>query len=512
MGRFPASVRTSVDPTFPPMPNEPLAGMNVLVVDDEPMLRRHLVATLERMGADASGADSLRAARLMANELGFDFVLLDVNLPDGLGTDLLREKTFGHHTGVIVMTAEGGIRGAVEAIQLGALDYLAKPFEPEALVLTLSRGRRSRAQARAEEQRKSDSPAGAFFFGESMAALELQLGRILAADRRLGTELPPVLIQGETGTGKTTIARWLHERGPRPDGPMVDMNCSAIPESLAESELFGHEKGAFTDARSARLGLFEAAAGGTLFLDEIHSLSPALQGKLLTAIEERRIRRVGGNRSVPVDVRIIAAANRDLRQEVAGGRFREDLFHRLDLFRIAIPPLRVRGGDILRLAETLIQKCSRRHRLPAKPISELGQRRLLHYGWPGNVRELAHEVERALVFEDGPELQFDPLLGAGGAAGQNPASPSGADAPALSGSGVSGTGEWFYPGYRFPESGFSLEDAILRLIHHALSQSGGNVSGAARLLGVSRDYLRYRLAPTRTEAGDSPETAGLSAP
>jgi two-component system response regulator AtoC len=490
------------------MATAPLAGLNVLVVDDEPMLRRHLVATLERMGAETSNADSLRAARQLAHELSFDFVLLDVNLPDGLGLDLLRERAFGTHTGVVVMTAEGGIRGAVEAIQLGALDYLTKPFDPEGLALVLTRGRRTRAQARAEEHRKADSPAQSFVFGETLAALEQQLSRILTADRRMGTELPPVLIQGETGTGKTTIARWLHERGPRPDGPMVEMNCSAIPESLAESEMFGHEKGSFTDARSARLGLFEAAAGGTLFLDEINSLSPSLQGKLLTAIEERRIRRVGGNRLVPVDVRIVAAANRDLRQEVAAGRFREDLFHRLDLFRIAIPPLRVRGADILRLAESLIQRSCRRHRLAVKGISELGRRRLLNYGWPGNVRELSHEIERALVFEDGPELRFDQLLGATGGLPEAAAHPTGLATgvgPVAATEGrPSLPGDWFVAGYRFPESGFSLEDAILRLIHHALDQKQGNVSGAARLLGVSRDYLRYRLGASRPDPETTP--------
>ncbi len=491
------------------MANAPLAGLNVLVVDDEPLLRRHLLATLERLGAETSGADSLRAARQLANELGFDFVLLDVNLPDGLGTDLLRERAFGGQTGVVVMTSEGGIRGAVEAIQLGAIDYIAKPFEPEALSLVLTRGRRSRAQARADEHRKSESTANAFFFGESLANLEQQLARILAADRRLGTELAPVLVQGETGTGKTAIARWLHDKGPRAEGPIVEMNCSAIPESLAESELFGHEKGAFTDARSVRLGLFEAAAGGTLFLDEINSLSLPVQGKLLSAIEERRVRRVGGNRVLPIDVRIVAASNRDLRQEVAAGRFREDLFHRLDLFRIAIPPLRERGADIIRLAEALIQRACRRHRLPPKPIAELGRRRLLNYGWPGNVRELSHEVERALVFEDGPALQFDSLLGAGGG---ETAGTTTADqrfpAPNLApGSGVP-TDEWFNAAYRFPESGFQLEEAILRLIRHALQQKAGNVSGAARLLGVSRDYLRYRLAPQRDDAVETDAARG----
>jgi len=477
--------------TMASMPVEPLAGLNILILDDEPLLRRFLAATLERLGADVTATDTLRAARQLAQDFRFDFALLDVNLPDGLGTDLLKERVFGADTGVVVMTAEGGVSGAVEAIKLGALDYLTKPFEPESLTLTLNRARKTRAAERIEQHKKSDAPEQHFFFGTALAGLQGQLDKILAADRRMGTALPPVLIQGETGTGKTTIARWIHQSGPRASGPLVEMNCSAIPESLAESELFGHEKGAFTDARTARLGLFEAANGGTLFLDELASLPLSLQAKLLTALEDRRIRRVGGNREIPVDVRVIAASNRDLKEWVQTGNFREDLYHRLDLFRVLLPPLRERGDDIVRLAESLIQRASRRHRLPARVISGIGRRRLLSYGWPGNVRELGHEIERALVFEESPELNFDQLLGvAGMISNATPGTPS---SPGILPTAPNPLDAWFNSTYQYPESGFSLEDAIMKLIQHALDQTQGNVSAAARLLGVSRDYLRYRI-------------------
>ncbi|MBX3731850.1 MAG: sigma-54-dependent Fis family transcriptional regulator [Verrucomicrobiae bacterium] len=485
------------------MPSDALTGFHILVVDDEPLLRRHIAATLERLGADVAQADSVASARQLVRDLGFDFALVDVNLPDGSGTDLLGEGVFGSGTGVIMMTAMGAVEGAVAAMKLGALDYLTKPFEPEALALSLARARQQRQAVRAAEHRRADAPISSFFFGASLAGLEGQLQRILTADRRLhegGATPSPVLIQGETGTGKTTIARWIHGQGPRTSAPLIEANCAAIPESLAESELFGHEKGAFTDARSARMGLFEAANGGTLFLDEMASLSLPLQAKLLTVLEDRRVRRVGGNRDIPVDVRVIAAVNRDLRELVREGRFREDLFHRLDLFRVVLTPLRDRGEDILELADALLARLSRRHRLPTRGLSDLGRRRVMGYGWPGNVRELAHELERALVFEDGDGLNLDQLIGA---VGHPPESRSGGMAASADASAPAA--DWFNVSYRFPESGFSLEEAILRLIEHALAETQGNVSKAARKLGVSRDYLRYRLGGWKdgTKAGES---------
>jgi DNA-binding NtrC family response regulator len=454
-------------------PHDGLTGLEILIVEDEPLLRKQLTAQLERLGMEVTGTGTLSGARQLASEMSFDFALLDVNLPDGRGTDLLKDNAFSPTTGVVVMTANGEVTGAVEAMRMGALDYLVKPFDPLELPLVMTRVRRSKQSSRAEEHRRDDG-AG-FFFGSALADLEAQLQRILAADRRIQGHLPPVLIQGETGTGKTTIARWLHQQGPRADAQLVEVNCSALPETLAESELFGHERGAFTDARSARMGLFEAATGGTLFLDELPSLSLPLQAKVLTVIEDHRIRRVGGNKVILTDVRLIAATNRDLKQLTSQGAFREDLYHRLDLYRISLAPLRERGQDILQLAELLVARLCRRHRLPLKHISPSGSQRLLCYSWPGNVRELAHEIERAIVFEDRDELLFENL--------QTPIDPT---------KTLDSTG-WLNPSFTFPQDGFSLEGAIGALLQRALKQTGNNVSAAARLLGVSRDYLRYRI-------------------
>lgn len=456
-----------------------LAGLSLLIVEDDLLLRKQVAAQLERLAADVTTAGDIVAARRFVNDLTFDFVLLDVNLPDGRGTDLLKEKAFSAHTGVIVMTADGAVSGAVEAIRLGALDYLVKPFDPAELPLVITRARRARQTARLDEHRRSDANKSGsdFFFGPSLSRLEAQLEKILAADERMQNRLSPVLIEGETGTGKTTICRWLHHHGPRAGQPLVEVNCSALPESLAESELFGHERGAFTDARSARMGLFEAANGGTLFLDEVPSLLPGLQAKLLKVIEDHNIRRLGGNKSIPVDARVIAATNRKLKDLVAAGEFREDLYHRLDLFHITLPSLRERGDDILKLADVLMGQLIQRHRLPRKQITETGRQRLLAYDWPGNVRELAHELERAIVFEEGDRLDFQHL--AVGRPGGSKTLPDPSD--------------WFSTSFVFPERGFCLEEAINRLIRHALAQTDNNVSATARLLGVSRDYIRYRL-------------------
>ncbi|PTY05480.1 DNA-binding response regulator [Opitutaceae bacterium EW11] len=450
------------------------AGSEILLLEDDLPLRKRLAAHLRLHGAEVTEALRLEEARRLLRDLRFDFAVVDLHLPDGEVLDLLREGAFSENTGVVVMTAFGGVKQAVEAMRLGAGDYLTKPFEPDQLGVAFSRCRWNRRATRRDEHRSAEPGAGAeeLFFGQSLAAVRTQLDTIIAAERRLERRLPPVLIEGETGTGKSALARWLHQNGPRADRPFVSVNCAALPDTLAESELFGHERGAFTDAKRARIGLFEAADGGTLFLDEIASLSPGTQAKVLTAIEEGTIRRLGGTREVQVDARVVTASNRPLDDLVAQGSFREDLYHRLNLLRVVLAPLRDRGTDILPLAHHLLARIAARHRLRGLTITRDGEARLLAQTWRGNVRELAHEIERAVIFSPGPELDFATLGGAP----------------------IPSAGNWRNPAWRLPESGFSLETAVNEFIADALRETGNNVSAAARRLGVTREFLRYRLS------------------
>ena len=454
------------------MAKSPLAGLSVLLLEDEVLLRKRLAGFLEKEGAEVTAVNTVAAARQALVSATFEAAVIDVNLPDGRGTDLLREKLFPPTTNVIVMTAEGGVAGAVEAVRAGAADYLVKPFDPEELPVRLAQARRSRQVRRADEFRRAQESD--LVFGESLAGVREQLAKITAADRRLGGHLPPVLIEGETGTGKTAIARWIHRHGPRADEPLVELNCSALPDALAEAELFGHERGAFTDAKAARIGLMEAADGGTLFLDELPSLASGLQAKLLTAIEDHMLRRVGASRPIPVDARIIAATNADLSALVAEGKFRSDLLHRLDLFRVRLPALRERGRDIVALAVELLARVCRRYGQKAPAIPAEGRARLLAHRWPGKVRELAHEIERAVVFGGQHGMTFA-HLGGGPLAGD------------------AANAACFKADFVFPENGFSMEAVIDELVARAVKQASGNVSAAARLLGVSRDVVRYRL-------------------
>ena len=448
-------------------------GCEVLLIEDDSALRRRLSASLRAFGATVTEAGDLASARGHLAAARFDFALLDLHLPDGEGLALLRSGAFSENTTVVVMTAFGGVKKAVEAMRLGAADYLAKPFEPGELPLVFLAARNRRHAARRAEHRAAGlaRETDGLFFGSGLAAVRSQLDTILATERRLERALPPVLIEGETGTGKSVLARWLHRAGPRADRPFIAINCAALPETLAEAELFGHERGAFTDAKTARIGLFEAADGGTLFLDEIAALAPGTQAKILTAIEDGVIRRIGGTREISLDVRVIAASNRPLQSQVAAGAFREDLYHRLDLLRLALPPLRERLADLLPLARHLLARIAARHRLAVPVITPAGETRLLAQPWRGNVRELAHELERAVIFGSGEPLDFASL---GGPASAPPAA-------------------WQNPAWQIPAEGFALDSVIDALIAQALAATAQNVSAAARRLGVTREFLRYRL-------------------
>jgi DNA-binding NtrC family response regulator len=450
------------------------AGCEVLLLEDDPPLQRRLAAHLRTLGAQVTETATIEEARRVLRDLRFDFALVDLHLPDGEALDLLREGAFSENTGVVVMTGFGGVKKAVEAMRLGAGDYLAKPFEPEELPLAFARCQHQRGAARRDEYRASEHAIGGadeLFFGEGLARIRAQLDVILTTERRLERNLPPVLIEGETGTGKSLLARWLHRQGPRAARPFVTINCAALPETLAESELFGHERGAFTDANRARIGLFEAADGGTLFLDEIGMLAAATQAKVLTAVEEGAIRRLGGRKELSTDVRVIAASNRPLIELVEGGRFREDLYHRLHLLHFTLPPLRERGADIIALARHLLDRVAQRHRLQDLAITPEGEARLLTQPWRGNVRELAHEIERAVIFSNGPALDF---AGLGAVPETLPAA-------------------WRNPAWRLPAEGFSIDAAIADLIALALRETNNNIAAAARRLGVTREFLRYRL-------------------
>jgi DNA-binding NtrC family response regulator len=357
------------------------------------------------------------------------------------------------------------------------MDYLSKPVVLEELMLLLERaaGRERLAGALGYYRGREAAASGlARLLGESapMRALRADVARLIESDRRIGVGVPPsVLVTGETGTGKELVARALHFDGPRSEAPFIEVNCAAIPSHLVESELFGHERGAFTDARSRKLGLAEAAHGGTLFLDEVGDLEPPVQAKLLKLLEDRRVRRVGGLRETEVDARIVAATNQPLEQLVREGRFRSDLYYRLRVVELVAPPLRARGRDALLLAEHFLDVHRRRYGRQPIALDAEARRMVLAHRWPGNVRELRNLMEQAQLLAPGDtvEARHLPLVAPPGS------SPAAMEA------------------FRLPEDGLDLGQIEDSLIRQALARTGGNVTRAAPLLGLSRDKLRYRM-------------------
>jgi two-component system, NtrC family, response regulator AtoC len=450
----------------------------ILIVDDERTLARTIKAFLTESGYEAEVAgDATRALELLET-LRPDVVFTDLRMPGMGGLALLeRIHAFDAAIPVIIMTAYGTIEGAVEAVKLGAFDYLKKPIDLEELKLLADRAREtSRLKQELSYHRKRaarDLPFGEIVgASQAMRAVLDQARQIAALD-----ETPPVLITGETGTGKGLVARTIHASGRRSSKPFIEVTCTALPESLIEAELFGYERGAFTDAKESKIGLFEAAEGGFLFLDEVGDIEPALQGKLLRAIEERTVRRVGGLRDRTIDVRILAATNRDLEREAQRGEFRRDLYFRLAVILLRLPPLRERGEDVLLLAERFLQRFSGKYGKDVREIGPDARDALLAYPWPGNVRELSHVIERAVLWSRGAALSAEHL------SLSSPVEP-----PADSADPVAAA----HPS-ALPPPGVDLPQWEQSIIEQAMREAGGNQTRAAQRLGISRDTLRYRL-------------------
>ena len=455
------------------------AGGTILIVDDERTLARAMRAFLQESGYEAEVAGDAEQALGLLETLRPDVVFSDVRLPGMSGIDLLRRiREFDPALPVVIMTAYGTIEGAVEAVKLGAFDYLKKPVDLEELKLLAERARENsklRQELSYYRRRAAREVPFAGLIGESpgiRAVLE-QARQVAALD-----ETPPVLITGETGTGKGLVARTIHGSSPRAARPFIEVNCTALPATLMEAELFGHERGAFTDAKESKLGLFEAADGGFLFLDEVGDIELSLQGKLLRAVEDRTVRRVGGIRDRRIDVRILAATNRDLEREAERERFRRDLYFRLAVILLRLPPLRERGEDILFLANHFLTRFRAKYGKEVTRLDPRARELLLAYPWPGNVRELSHVIERAVLWSQGPVLDIEHL------ALSTPAAAPEAVTPAPAAGQVSAA---------LPSAGGDLEQWERSIIEQALREAEGNQTRAAQRLGISRDTLRYRL-------------------
>ena len=452
----------------------------LLIVEDEEVLARNLAKLFARGGFETPHATSIANARRVVAGTSVDVVLLDLRLPDGSGLEFLTSVLATEpDLPVIMMTAYGSVADAVHAMQLGARDYVQKPFELDEIQLKVDQALRGTRQRREISYYRERGAAAGQILGESAAAhrlrdLVVRLGRMTT---RADGPAPTVLLLGETGSGKGHVARALHAAGGRCDGPFIEVNCTALPENLIEAELFGYERGAFTDAKTARAGLFETAEGGTLFLDEIGHISAALQAKFLKVIEEKTVRRIGASAARRVDVQIIAATNRDLEAAARLGEFRQDLYQRLSVAVLRIPPLRERDGDAVHLARTLLDSACRRYGVAPPTRSAAAAAAIAAYGWPGNVRELGNCMERVVLFSDTNPVPPEDL----GLPAHTP--PTGRVA-------VTPSGEIQID---FPANGLSLEAVERALLVRALTQASGNRSGAARLLGISRDTLRYRL-------------------
>ena len=464
----------------------------ILIVDDEKLVRWALTQKCTEYGYQSVEAESGEEALRSLQGESVDAVLLDVHLPDMSGLEVLEKlKQAGETRSIIMMTADPQLDDVKAALRMGAYDFVSKPINFEELGVTLQNALEAGALRTEVESLRGEVRRRAGYhdvIGVSRKITELMKFVYKVAASEAGT----ILIQGESGTGKDLVAKAIHYRSSRSERPFVAINCSAIPETLIEAELFGHEKGAFTDAKAMKKGLFEIADGGTLFLDEIGELSPLLQAKLLRVLEDQMVRRVGGVRDIQVEVRVIAASNRDLEKEVREGRFRQDLYYRLAIIAIYLPALRERKEDIVPLVEFFLAYYNRKFRKSVQGLNEATRRLMLNYDWPGNVRELKNALERAMILEEGNQLRPEdlPFSVASGRGGTTPVDTKmGAPVPEAQ----LAPGKRRLPALSIPEGGTSLEDVEHALVELALQQSHGNQIKAAKLLNISRDALRYKM-------------------
>jgi DNA-binding NtrC family response regulator len=446
----------------------------ILVVDDEQLIRWSLTERLKEQGYRVVEADTAASA-LEAHAEGVDLVLLDYKLPDGDGLSVLKRiKEADADTLVIMLTAHSSVDMAVEAMKQGAYHYANKPFKLEEIGLLVEKALET-TRLRREVKALRASQAQPFsidrIVGESRAITEAKaLLRKIAA-----SPASTVLLTGESGTGKDLAAKVLHYASDRASRPFMNITCSALPDTILESELFGHERGAFTDARQQKRGLLESSDGGTVFLDEIGEMAPQLQAKLLRFLEEKAFKRVGGVADIRVDVRVIAATNRNLEDDVKKGRFREDLYYRLNVVPIVLPPLRTRAEDVPALVHYFVDAYNKEFRKRVRGVTDDAMRKLKAYGWPGNIRELRNAIERAMLLAESDQLSADQF-------------------PVVSKAATALTET-----VPLPVAGIDLEQLERSLLVQALERSGWNQTKAASLLGLNRDQIRYRIEKFKLE-------------